>query len=74
MHKNIMNSLERLASVRITVDMTDTKKKLGYGIDRKKTSFTSYLLPTEHVDSKINGQPVSSIHFLKHGIIFSMWT
>lgn len=72
MHKNIMNSLERLAAVRITVDMHDAKKKLGYGIDRDKTSFTGYLMPTEHVDTKINGQPVSSIHFLKQGIILSM--
>ncbi len=72
MHKNIMNSLERLAAVRITVDMHDAKKKLGYGIDRDKTSFTGYLMPTEHVDTKINGQLVSSIHFLKQGIILSM--
>ena len=63
MHKNIMNSLERLSAVRITVDMPDAKKKLGYGIDRNKTSFTGYLMPTEHVDTKINGQLVSSIHF-----------
>ena len=67
-----MNSLERLAVVRITVDMPDAKKKLGYGIDRNKTSFTGYLLPTEHVDTKINGQLVSSIHFLKQGILLSM--
>ena len=72
MRKNIMNSLERLAVVRITVDMPDAKKKLSYGIDRKKTSFTGYLLPTEHVDTKINGQLVSSIHFPKQGIILSM--
>lgn len=72
MRHNIMNSLERLAVVRITVDMPDAKKKLGYGIDRNKTSFTGYLLPTEHVDTKINGQLVSSIHFLKQGILLSM--
>lgn len=72
MRTNIINSLERLAVVRITVDMPDAKKKLGYGIDRNKTSFTGYFMPTEHVDTKINGQLVSSIHFLKQGIILSM--
>ena len=71
MRQKILDSFERLASVRIIIEMKpDTKKKLGYDLNDKNTTYKGYLMPTESVDIKINGQHVSSIHFLKQGIIF----
>lgn len=72
MRKAIMDSIERLASVRINVEMEEACKELGYGVDRKKTTFKGYLLPTESLETQINGKDVTAIHFLKRGIIFSI--
>ena len=71
MRQKILESFERLASVRIIVEMEpDSKKKLGYDLKDKSSTYRGYLLPTESVDVRINGQHTSSIHFLKQGIIF----
>lgn len=71
MRQKILDSFDRLASVRIIVEMhPDSKKKLGYDLNDKTTTYRGYLMPTESVDIRINGQHTSSIHFLKQGIIF----
>lgn len=71
MRQKILDSFERLATVRIVVEMhPDSKKKLGYDLKDKTTTYRGYLMPTESVDIRINGQHSSSIHFLKQGIIF----
>lgn len=73
MRKAIVDSLERLASVRIEIDMETAKEKIGYGADRGKSTFKGYLMPTEYLEVKINGQLVkSAIHFLKRGVIFAV--
>lgn len=73
MRKSIMDSLERLASVRIEIEMEQAQEKLGTGKDRGKSTFKGYLLPIETLEVKINGQPVkSAIRFLKRGITFSV--
>ena len=68
----IMESLENLANIRIHINMDDAQKKLGYGKDREKSFFTGYLLPTETLEVKVNGQTATAIHFLRRGIIFSV--
>ena len=68
----IMESLENLANIRIHINMDDAQKKLGYGKDREKSFFTGYLLPTETLEVKVNGQTTTAIHFLRRGIIFSV--
>ena len=73
MHRAIMGSIDRLASVRIEVEMETAQKKLGYGANRSQSTFTGYLMPTEMLEIKINGQPAkSAIHFLSKGIVFSV--
>lgn len=73
MRNAIMRSINRLASVRIVIEMEKAQEKFGYGKDRGKTTFQGYLMPTESVEVKINGQLIkSAIHFLKRGIIFSV--
>lgn len=68
----IMESFENLAAIRIHINMDDAQKKLGYGKDREKSFFTGYLLPTESLEVKVNGQTSTAIHFLRRGIIFSV--
>lgn len=68
----IMESLENLAAIRIHINMADAQKKLGYGEHREKSIFTGYLLPTETLAVKVNGQTTTAIRFLRRGIIFSV--
>lgn len=68
----IMKSFENLAAIRIHINMTDAQKKLGYGENREKSIFTGYLLPTETLEVKVNGQTTTAIRFLRRGIIFSV--
>lgn len=68
----IMESFENLAAIRIHIDMSNAQKKLGYGENREKSTFTGYLLPTETLEVKVNGQYTTAIHFLRRGIIFSV--
>ena len=73
MRKAIMDSIERLASVRIEANMETVQKKIGYGKDTGISTFRNYLMPTESLEVKINGQVIkSAIHFLKKGIIFGI--
>ena len=73
MRKAIMDSIDRLASVRIEIEMDKAQEKFGYGKGRESATFKGYLLPTETLEVKINGQPVkSAIHFLKKGVIFAV--
>lgn len=74
MKRAILDSIERLASVRITVDMSNAVDKKIYLDPRKdigayRRIFRGYLLPTESVDASINGQDVSAIRFLGGGIL-----
>lgn len=68
----IMESFDNLAAIRIHINMSDAQKKLGYGENREKSIFTGYLLPTETLEVKVNGQSTTAIHFLRRGIIFSV--
>lgn len=72
MRKAILDSIERLASVRITVEMEKARNELGYGADIGKSTLKGYLLPTESLKTTINGQPVDSIHILSKGMIFGI--
>ena len=73
MRKAIMDSVWRLASVQIEIEMEKAQEKFGYGKDTGISTFRGYLMPTETLEVKINGQPVkSAIHFLKKGIIFGV--
>ena len=73
MRKAIMNSINRLASVRIEIEMKQAQEKFGYGKDMGTSMFQGYLMPTETLEVKINGQPVkSAIHFLNKGVTFGV--
>ena len=73
MRKAIMDSVWRLASVQIVIEMEKAQEKFGYGKDMGISTFRGYLMPTETLEVKINGQPVkSAIHFLKKGVIFGV--
>lgn len=57
----ILNSVRKLMSTIITVDLTDTNEKLGYEGEKK---LTAPILPCKYVTTIINGQPVEDvIHF-----------
>ena len=73
MRKAIMNSINRLASVRIEIEMKQAQEKFGYGKDMGTSTFCGYLMPTETLEVKINGQIVkSAIHFLNKGVTFGV--
>ena len=58
----ILHSLQKLMNTIITIDLTQTNKKLHY---EGKKKITSTLLPAKYVTSIINGQPVEDvIYFL----------
>ena len=70
MRKAILDSIERLACVRVRIDMYDAiKKNIVKPVDND-TTFTGYLLPTETLETTINGQRVTAIHFLSKGILY----
>lgn len=73
MRKAIMNSINRLASVRIEIEMKQAQEKFGYGKDLGTSTFCGYLMPTETLEVKINGHTVkSAIHFLNKGVTFGV--
>ena len=73
MRKVIMDSVRRLACVQIEIEMEKAQEKFGYGKDTGISTFCGYLMPTETLEVKINGQTVkSAIHFLKKGVIFGV--
>lgn len=73
MRKAIMDSVKRLACVRIEIEMKTAQEKFGYGKDMGISTFCGYLLPSETLEVKINGQPVkSAIHFLNKGMTFGI--
>ena len=73
MRKAIMDSVWRLASVQIVIEMEKAQEKFGYGRDTGISTFRGYLMPTETLEVKINGQLVkSAIHFLKKGVIWGV--
>lgn len=54
----ILNSIRKLMSMIITVDLSDTNEKLGY--DGEK-NLTGPILPCKYVTTIINGQPVKDV-------------
>lgn len=71
MRKALTDSIERLASVRIEVEMEKARNELGYGAEREKFTDKGYLMPTESVETTVNAQLVdAATHFLKKGVIF----
>lgn len=71
MQKAILDSLERLAKVRILIESEDAvKKNIVKSGKSGKANFRGYLLPTESLEVTINGQTVDAIHFLNKGIIY----
>ena len=57
----ILNSVRKLMSTIITVDLSDTNEKLGYDGEKK---LTAPILPCKYVTTVLNGQPVKDvIHF-----------
>ena len=72
MKKAILDSIEKLANVRILVEMEEAVGKNIVQSKNDKGSFKGYLLPTESLEATINGQDVSAIHFLSKGIIYGV--
>ena len=70
MRKAILDSIERLACVRVRIDMEDAIKKNIVKPESNNTTFTGYLLPAETLETTINGQRVAAIHFLSKGILY----
>lgn len=66
----ILNSLHKLMSTIITVDLADTNEKLNYeGAD----TVTGAILPCKYVTTTINGQPVKDvIYFLDESPIMKI--
>lgn len=64
----VINSLDRMACIRIEVNMESTKKIYDSPIGEYE--FRGYLLPTESLKMTINGQFANVIHFLSKGPIF----
>lgn len=57
----ILNSVCKLMSTIITVDLTNTNEKLGYDGEKK---LTAPILPCKYVTTVLNGQPIKDvIHF-----------
>ena len=67
--QDIIGSLEKLACIRITIDMSDCKKI--YDSPFGTLVFRGYLLPTESLEISVNGQLATAIHFLKKGPVFA---
>ena len=72
MKKAIMESIEKLASTRISIDMEESLYKKVYDFENDKAVFRGYLLPTESIETTINGQNVTAIRFLSKGIIYGI--
>ena len=59
--ESIVNSVNKLMSTLITVDLTDVNEAFGYEGEKK---LTAPILPAKYVTTIVNGQPVEDvIHF-----------
>ena len=68
----ILNSIKKLMSTIIKVDLTDVNKKLGYN-DGKEEIITDTILPCHFKTEKINGQIVEdTIYFDRQSPIFKV--
>lgn len=66
----ILNSIEKLMSTIITVDLTDVNKALGYN-DGKEETITDTILPCHYKTEKINGQLVDdTIIFDRQSVLY----
>lgn len=66
----ILNSIEKLMSTIITVDLTDVNKSLGYN-DGKEEIITDTILPCHYKTEKINGQIVDdTIIFDRQSVLY----
>ena len=72
MRKAIMESIEKLAGVRGSIDMEECVDKKIIRTKDEKYVFRGYLLPTESIETTINGQNVTAIRFLSKGIIYGI--
>lgn len=66
----IINSLDKLAAIRIIANLDGTQK--FYTSPIGDFEFRGYLLPSESLKMSINGQPSSLIHFLRKGPVFTI--
>ncbi len=72
MRKAILESIEKLARVRVSANMEEPIDKKMYDSIDGESTFNGYLLPTETLKTKINGQNVTAIRFLSKGIIYGI--
>ena len=56
----IVNSVNKLMSTLITVDLTDVNEKFGYSGEKK---LTAPILPAKYVTTSLNGQPIDDVIF-----------
>ena len=56
----ILNSVHKLMSTVITVDLSDTNEKLGYDGEKK---LTAPILPAKYITSAVNGQKIQDVIF-----------
>lgn len=78
MRKKIIDSIERMSVIRITVNFSDAYKNLpsfkSLNRPRNEIKYRRYLLPCETTTIKINGQEVSdAIEFLKESPLFALY-
>ncbi len=70
LQKAVIHSLDKLAAIRIEINMDGTKK--FYDSPIGNFEFHGYLLPSESLSMSINGQPATLIHFLRKGPVFAI--
>ena len=66
----VINSLDKLACIRIIANLDGTQK--FYTSPIGDFEFRGYLLPSESLKMSINGQPSTLIHFLSKGPVFAI--
>ena len=72
MRRAILNSIEKLASVRVTIQWENAVKKNIVHDPEKRANFTGYLLPTENLTLSINGKEIADvIHLMPNGVIIN---
>ena len=67
----IIDSLEKMAAIRIIAEMKEVEKIYDSPL-KDSYSFRGYLLPTESLTMTINGQQATLIKFLSKGPIFAI--
>ena len=68
--KAVIDSLDKLAAIRIIANLDGTQK--FYTSPIGDFEFRGYLLPSESLKMSINGQPSTLIHFLSKGPVFAI--